>query len=66
MGGSKLGFEAYLFRFRDLLLLQLDIELVIEFPDAAAMDAVEGDAVYSCSTGFLTEVHGNVQILAGI
>jgi len=30
---------------------QLDIELVLEFPDAAAIDAVESDSVYSCSTG---------------
>jgi len=30
---------------------QLDIELVVEFPeDAAAIDAAEGNAVYNCST----------------
>jgi len=30
---------------------QLDIELVFEFPDAAAIEAIEGDSVYSCSNG---------------
>lgn len=34
-----------------MLLLQLDIELAFEFPDAAAIEAVEGESVYSCSNG---------------